>query len=225
MRRSTSSSLTAMPCTTSRGSAHPVRTGDSTMESYPLTCAGAAPRLKHLRDRPRRGTRCRPSRVRRPASTTSRSARGPTSSGCRAPVDRPFLGRLPAALLQGRVPQHDVRLPRCRYDGLRRASTVADRGLRPGHRRPHRGGLRPPVALVGLSFGAGIVQQVAIDPPTSCASPSYGDRSEERRLDLGLSDGRDRVAPRGTRLRRRPVVGGDGRDALRGDVLPGEGAG
>ena len=166
MRRSTSSSLTAMPCTTSRGSAHPVRTGDSTMESYPLTCAGAAPRLKHLRDRPRRGEQV------------------PTIQGSQASIHYEQVGDGPDVVwvsgAGGTAHSWDAyQLPYFK-DGFRNTtsdcrgvgSTVCDapqpwpiEGFAQDIADLIEAVCEPPVALVGLSFGAGIVQQVAIDHP------------------------------------------------------------
>jgi pimeloyl-ACP methyl ester carboxylesterase len=55
----------------------------------------------------------------------------------------------------------------------------------------------PPVAIVGLSLGGAIVQQVAIDRPTSCAAASRWARA--------------RAAPAGDGTTRRPRSTGAGR--------------
>ena len=78
----------------------------------------------------------------------------------------------------------------------------------------------PPVALVGLSFGAGIVQQVALDFPDllRCAiAMGTGARSVGWTWDYQMAEIDWRRA--GGRL-----DGDDGGHPLRGDVLPGAGA-
>ena len=76
------------------------------------------------------------------------------------------------------------------------------------------------MALVGLSFGAGIVQQVALDFPEllRCAiAMGTGARSLGWTWDYQMAEIEYRKA--GGRL-----DGDDGRDPLRGDVLSGAGA-